>query len=99
MVITKSISSHINENVYQDSSTNDINNSTIYTIIVYEHKTKTLTGIPCNIQVKVDLSKDIRFANKDWIKCFNRFAGKLSEKEFVELLKWMQAITKLSAFI
>jgi len=55
--------------------------------------------MPCSIQIKINISEDNRFQNNKITEGFNKFGGSVSAKTLVELMKWMQAITKLPAFL
>ena len=67
---------------------------------VYERRTKTPTGQPCNMDYPADLSKDNRFANRPWLSYFNgSFARDVPIDTITDIVKWMQALKKLTAFL
>jgi hypothetical protein len=72
-----------------------------FNVIIYETKNKTPTGLSCNIQVKVNMSKDSRFSDRKWKNNFKNgiFGQKLSPEALVDVLKWLQAVTKLTCFL
>ncbi len=85
------------DNVVEDAV--EITEETKYNIVLYEVKKTTPSGMPCNIQVKLNIAKDNRFDDRQWAKGFTQLGGSVSDKTLIELLKWMQAITKLPAFL
>jgi len=77
----------------------EITEETKYNLVLYEVRKTTPSGMPCNIQVKLNIAKDNRFDGRQWAKGFTQLGGSVSGKTLVEILKWMQAITKLPAFL
>jgi hypothetical protein len=74
-----------------------------YNFYIYETKHQTASGRPCNIQSKVDVLKDDRFEKRPWLNYFNRYgtriAQKVPENILIDIVRWLQAITKLPAFL
>jgi hypothetical protein len=63
------------------------------------HQSRTMNGMPCNMDTSVDLNKDARFNGRSWLKYFNsNLATNVPIDTVVEIVRWMQAIKKLSAF-
>jgi len=82
------------------SSIDDANKQLYYSIRIFETKYHTPSGRPCNMQYKVYLSKDIRFENRPWLKFFlGSTALKVPEETLLDIIRWLQAITKLSSFL
>jgi len=86
-----------NPNIVKEATT--ISEVSIYNIVIYENKRVTPSGMPCNIQVKLNIAKDNRFQNVKWNKGFSQFGGSTTSNNLVNLIKWMQAITKIPAFL
>lgn len=74
-------------------------------ICIYETKYKTNTGRPCKMQCKINFLKDSRFEKRPWIHHFikNNYnlksASDITKETLEEIIRWLQAITKLPAFI
>jgi len=67
---------------------------------VYEKKTTTPNGHPCNMDVRADLSKDNRFTDRPWLSYFKGSgAYDVPIDTIVDIIRWMQAVKKLSAFL
>lgn len=67
---------------------------------VLERKTKTPNGHPCNMDYDTDLSKDNRFNDRPWLSYFKGSSARdVPIDTIVDIVKWMQAIKKLSAFL
>jgi hypothetical protein len=69
-------------------------------IQVFEEKFKTPSGAPCRMTYRLDIFKDNRF--KDFIhlsKFKNSYASKVGSEVFVDLIRWMQAIRRMTAFL
>lgn len=72
-----------------------------FKLTVYERVYKTASGLPCNMQNKVNINKDNRFNGRSWAKEFNSTWGakSISPTDYVDIVKWLQAITKLTCFL
>ncbi len=72
-----------------------------YDLEVREEKTKTPSGMPCRIDYRVDLSKDSRFKGRPWLKYFNSggCGDNVPIDTVTDIVRWMQAVKKLSAFL
>jgi hypothetical protein len=69
-------------------------------IQTWEKKYRTPSGNPCNMDFRVDLSKDDRFANRPWINLFNGcYGSKVPVETVVEIVRWLQAIKRMTAFL
>lgn len=72
-----------------------------YLVSLYETKYVTPLGRPCNIQYRVALYKDTRFENRPWLKYFRTYGGStaIPEATVLDIVRWLQAIIKLPAFL
>jgi len=78
-------------------------------IHILENQRKTASGFPCNMLVKKDVIKDKRFSSCPWISYFyyNCKYGKTSRRtaidvpveEIINIIKWVKAINKMTAFL
>ena len=70
---------------------------------VYERRTKTPTGQKCNMDYRADLTSDKRFADRPWIIYFSKdnpgIAKNVPIDTVVDIIKWMQALKKLTVFL
>lgn len=71
---------------------------------VKEAKTHTPNGVPCGpggVEYAIDLYKDTRFKNRPWLKYFNNsgHAHNVPVDTVVEIVRWLQALKKLTAFL
>lgn len=68
---------------------------------VWEERTKTPSGQPCRIDYPMIFVKDSRFKGRPWLKYFNQgnFGTNVPIDVAVEIVRWMQAVKKLSAFL
>ena len=68
---------------------------------VMEERTQTPSGMPCRVDYRMDFSKDSRFKKCHWVKYFNSggCGNNVPIDTIVEIVRWMQAANKLSAFI
>jgi hypothetical protein len=68
---------------------------------VMEERTQTPSGMPCRVEYRMDFSKDSRFKKCNWAKYFSdRGSGSnVPIDTVVEIVRWMQAAKKLSAFL
>lgn len=69
-------------------------------ICIYEEKEYAQNGTPCKILHKLDSTKDIRFSQCKWNLHFNQFkCGKsITQDVMVNIIRWLQALHKLTAF-
>ena len=72
-----------------------------YIVCLYETKNITPLGRPCNMQYKVNLFKDTRFENRSWLTYFKKHGASnpIPEAVVLDIVRWIQAIIKLPAFI
>ena len=77
------------------------NKSFDYNVILYETIYKTANNIPCNIKTKTNIAKDSRFEGRPWRNLFNQFGSKanIPGKTLVDVIKYLQAIEKMPAFL
>lgn len=70
-------------------------------LILWEKRPIIWNGRSCNIDYKLNLGKDFRFSGRTWVSQFNDcgMGEKISFSTMVEIVRWMQAITKMSAFL
>jgi hypothetical protein len=69
---------------------------------VWEEKKQTPNGHPCKIDFPLIFHKDTRFAGRAWvIKYFDKknVAYNVPVETVIEIVRWMQACQKLSAFL
>jgi hypothetical protein len=64
------------------------------------HQSQTMNGFPCNMDNDIDLTKDSRFKERPWLKYFRfNYADNVPIDTVVEIVRWLQALKKLSAFL
>jgi hypothetical protein len=64
------------------------------------HQSKTMNGMPCNMDSFVNIAKDNRFFGRPWLKYFHGSnADNVPIDTVVDIIRWMQAIKKLTAFL
>jgi hypothetical protein len=70
-------------------------------IEVLEERTKTPSGQPCRMDYRIDFHKDNRFTGRPWLKYFSSggYADNIPIDTVVDVVRWMQAIKKLIAFL
>lgn len=69
-------------------------------IEIWERRFKTPSGMPCQMDYRVDLSQDNRFFGRPWLLLFKgSSASKMPVETVVDIVRWMQAIKKMSAFL
>jgi hypothetical protein len=68
---------------------------------VWEERHKTPNGMPCKIDYPMIFAKDSRFKNRPWLNDFQggNSAYRVPIDTVVEIIRWMQAVKKLTAFI
>lgn len=72
-----------------------------FSITLYEDKTKTPSGNPCKMTYPVLIEKDSRFNGRSWITYFkgSKYGGNIPTDTLIEIIRFLQIIKKLSAFI
>lgn len=72
-----------------------------FSMEVWEEKDRTPNGMPCKIDFPIALAKDNRFTGRPWLKHFtgNGSGRDLTIETVVEIVRWMQAVKKLTAFL
>jgi len=72
-------------------------------IEVWEKRYRTPSGAPCNMDFRIDWSKDNRFFTRKWLSYFGagtRSAGiNVPVDTVVEIVRWMQALKRMGAFL
>ena len=74
----------------------------IYDIVIYEENGKNHFGMPNKLLSKVNPTSDKRFEDREWTKHFNNGIKKGMNIDLVtmyDIIKWLQMIKKLSAFV
>lgn len=67
---------------------------------VWEERTKTPNGMPCRVDFPLIFHKDTRFDTRPWLKYFSgNMGGNVPMDTVVEIVRWMQAVKKLTAFL
>lgn len=67
---------------------------------VFKKQYKTATGQPCNMDLKYDLSQDNRFTGRPWLSYFTgAFARDMPMDTVVEVVRWMQGVIRMKAFL
>lgn len=76
--------------------------SNIYDIVIYEENGKNHFGMPNKLLSKVNPTSDKRFEDRVWTKYFNNGIKKgmsIDLETMYDIIKWLQMIKKLSAFV
>jgi hypothetical protein len=70
-------------------------------IVVMQEKTKTPSGSPCKMSYKMDFFQDNRFTGRPWLAHFTSagYATHIPVETVIDIVKWMQSIYRLSAFL
>lgn len=75
-------------------------------IHILETQRKTASGFPCNMLVKKDVIHDKRFASCPWLSYFygnygvtRKTAYDIPVEELMNIIKWVKAINKMTAFL
>jgi hypothetical protein len=71
-------------------------------IMIYEDKNKTPLGRPCKMTYKLKPTLDTRFDGRPWLSYFTYYDGSaknIPADGMVEIVRFLQIIKKLSAFI
>lgn len=72
-------------------------------IEVWKKQYKTLSGNPCNMDFKMDWSKDNRFFGRPWLQLFaggtSCSANDVPVETVIEIVRWMQALKRMNAFL
>jgi hypothetical protein len=74
---------------------------TVINLRFWEHKNKTDSGNPCSIDYPLIFYKDSRFNGRAWVKYFNHGSSAVNVPidTVVEIVRWLQAMGKLTAFL
>lgn len=71
-----------------------------FSLEIWEEKNRTPNGMPCQMDFPMAPGKDTRFKGRPWLKYFNGSnASKVPYDTVVEIVRWMQAVKKLTAFL
>jgi hypothetical protein len=72
-------------------------------IEVWEKRYQTPTGRPCNMDFRIDWSRDNRFFGRKWLDYFgggtNSSGINVPVETVVEIVRWMQALKRMTAFL
>lgn len=70
-------------------------------ITLYEEKYKTSSGNPAVLLNKIDPVKDFRFSKCHWVTYWNTFqvGKKIPIEKVLDVVRWLQGVRKLTAFI
>ena len=70
-------------------------------IVIMQEKNRTPSGAPCKMHFKMDFFKDNRFTNKSWISYFTSSgkAHNIPVETVVDIIRWMQALRRMNAFL
>lgn len=70
-------------------------------INVMQEKYKTPSGAPCKMSYRFDFFQDNRFTNCKWISLFDSGgnARDIPIETVVEIVRWMQALRRMNAFL
>jgi len=62
---------------------------------------KTPSGAPCKMTYRLDVTKDSRFSNRDWLSyCKNSWSAReVPIDTAVEIIRWFQGIIRMIAFL
>jgi hypothetical protein len=67
---------------------------------IMTHQSRTMNGMPCNMDFDANLKKDSRFNGRPWLKYFgNGYGDNIPIDTLVEIVRWLQAIKKMTAFL
>src|ERR1017187_8217485 len=67
-------------------------------ITLYGTKYKTDSGLPCNMQSKLDPKTDNRFTGKPWLEKFSGAdADYIPVETVVDIIRWLQALKRMNA--
>lgn len=74
---------------------------TTVNVSLWEKKFTTPSGNPCNMDFKLNILKDNRFHGKPWLLLFNSSGSgyNIPITTMIDIIRWMQAIQKLTAFL
>ena len=72
-----------------------------FSIEAWEERHKTPNGMPCKIDFPMIFAKDSRFRDRPWLKHFGSgsIAYRVPADTLVEIIRWLQVVKKLSAFL
>lgn len=70
-------------------------------INVMQERYKTPSGAPCKMSYKFDFFQDNRFSHCEWINLFasNGYANEVPIETVVNIVRWMQALRRMNAFL
>lgn len=69
-------------------------------VSIWEDKFKTPSGNPCKMTYRVNFKKDTRFDTRPWAKLFgNGSASKVPNETVIDIIRWMQALNRMTAFL
>lgn len=70
-------------------------------INVMQERYQTPSGAPCKMSYKFDFFRDNRFTNRPWLSYFDSSgnAEEVPVETLVEIIRWMQALRRMNAFL
>jgi len=81
--------------------TNSLTLNPTLDIELYEERFKTPSGNPCRMTYRLDIGKDSRFTQCKWANYFGAgsTARNVPKEVFIDIIRWMQALKRLTAFL
>lgn len=66
-----------------------------------ERRFRTPSGNPCNMDYRINLHKDNRFTNRPWLNEFGPQgeADDVPIETVVDIIRWLQALKRMNAFL
>ena len=74
---------------------------TTVNVALWEKKYTTPSGNPCNMDFKFNIQKDLRFQGRSWLPLFNSSGSghKIPIATMIDVIRWMQAVKRMTAFL
>jgi hypothetical protein len=84
-----------------DKSYNGNNPVTHLDLELWEKQYKTPSGNPCNMDFRINIHTDSRFTNCSWLPLFSTRgnANNVLIATAVDIIRWLQAIKRIGAFM
>lgn len=81
--------------------TNSLPVALVWDIELFEERFKTPSGNPCRMTYRLDVGSDTRFNQCPWVTSFGKgsSARGVSPDVFFDIIRWMQAIKRMTAFL
>jgi hypothetical protein len=70
-------------------------------VSIMQERYQTPSGAPCKMAYKMDFFRDNRFATRPWLTYFNSngAAHNIPVDTVVDIVRWMQALRRMNAFL